>query len=50
MNREHQLLLDLCRQGEIERAKEHLEQHILMGARHLINRLKALRQQSKSAS
>ncbi|WP_336811306.1 GntR family transcriptional regulator [Bosea sp. MMO-172] len=50
MNREHQLLLDLCKQGEIERAKDHLEQHILMGARHLINRLKALRQQGKSAN
>ena len=43
MNREHQLLLDLCRAGDIERAKDHLEQHILMGARHLISRLKALR-------
>jgi DNA-binding GntR family transcriptional regulator len=49
MHREHQLLLDLCRQGDIERAKDHLEQHILMGARHLINRLKALRRREESA-
>lgn len=43
MHREHQLLLALCKQGDVERAKDHLEQHILMGARHLISRLKALR-------
>lgn len=46
MHREHQLLLDLCRQGDVERAKDHLEQHILMGARNLISRLKALRRQA----
>ncbi len=43
MHREHKLLLDLCRQGDIERAKAHLEQHILLGARPLLSRLKALR-------
>lgn len=48
MHREHQLLLDLCKTGDVERAREHLEQHILMGARHLINRLKALRNRDSS--
>lgn len=48
MHREHQLLLDLCKAGDVERAKDHLEQHILMGARHLINRLKALRNRDSS--
>jgi DNA-binding GntR family transcriptional regulator len=48
MHREHQLLLELCRQGDVERAKDHLEQHILMGARNLIGRLKALRRQENS--
>lgn len=50
MNREHRALLDLCRQGDVARATEHLEQHILMGARHLISRLKALRRQEGDAS
>lgn len=49
MNREHQVLLDLCRQGDVARASAHLEQHILMGARHLISRLKALRRQEGDA-
>jgi DNA-binding GntR family transcriptional regulator len=49
MNREHRILLDLCRQGDVARASAHLEQHILMGARHLISRLKALRRQGNSA-
>jgi DNA-binding GntR family transcriptional regulator len=48
MHREHRLLLDLCRQGDVERAKDHLEQHILMGARILISRLKALRRQEEN--
>jgi DNA-binding GntR family transcriptional regulator len=47
MHREHRLLLDLCRQGDGQRAKDHLEQHILMGARHLISRLKALRRREE---
>jgi len=50
MHREHQLLLDLCRQGDVERAKDHLEQHILMGARQLISRLKALRLRDEGAA
>lgn len=43
MHREHELLLALCKAGDVQRAKDHLEQHILMGARQLIGRLKALR-------
>lgn len=43
MHREHELLLKLCREGDVQRAKDHLEQHILMGARQLIGRLKAIR-------
>ena len=50
MNREHRILLDLCQQGDVARASEHLEQHILMGARNLISRLKALRRQEGDAN
>jgi DNA-binding GntR family transcriptional regulator len=50
MNREHQLLLDLCRQRDLDRARDHLEQHILLGARNLIQRLKALRRQQTAAA
>lgn len=45
MNREHRLLVDLCRKGDVGGAREHLTTHILLGARTLISRLKALRQQ-----
>lgn len=50
MHREHELLLALCREGDIQRAKDHLEQHILMGARGLIGRLKAMRRRDADHS
>jgi DNA-binding GntR family transcriptional regulator len=44
MSREHRMLVELCRKGDVEAAREHLTTHILLGARTLISRLKALRQ------
>lgn len=50
MHREHEFLLKLCREGDVQRAKDHLEQHILMGARQLISRLKAMRRRDADYS
>ncbi|WP_186399561.1 GntR family transcriptional regulator [Stappia sp. P2PMeth1] len=44
MSREHRMLVELCRKGDVAAAREHLTTHILLGARTLISRLKALRQ------
>ena len=43
MHAEHRMLLDLCRQRDVARAKAHLEDHILIGSRSLIARLRAER-------
>lgn len=45
MNREHRMLIELCRKGDVAGARDHLTAHILLGARTLMSRLKALRQQ-----
>lgn len=49
MQREHEVLLELCRAGDGVRAKSHLEDHILTGARKLISRLKAARSREAGA-
>jgi hypothetical protein len=43
MHAEHRTLLDLCRQRDVAKAKAHLEDHILIGSRNLIARLRAER-------